>query len=181
MEKLTIKIRKKLGIHIAILGSESTGKSLLAQQLAAYFSAAFIPEFAREHPEHLLADYTSDDVSDIAQKQWMSVKQSNAELLFEDTEQINVKIWMEEVFGFADPKILDRIENDSPDFYLLTLPDIPWIPDPLRVNPGKREYLFELYKAELLIRRIPFALISGYGNERLKNAIIAVEDYLKRQ
>lgn len=36
-------------LKIAILGPESTGKTMLAEQLAAHFHTDFVPEYSREY------------------------------------------------------------------------------------------------------------------------------------
>jgi len=60
----------------------------------------------------------------------------------------------------------------------LCKPDIPWEPDPLRENGGEvREKLYEIYKAELVQRNLPFVEIRGEGGERLQNAIDAINGF----
>lgn len=167
--------------HIAILGPESTGKSTLCEALAKHFSATCIPEYSRSRTEILSGDYVIENLDEIALAQFSASQKPSEGLIFEDTEQINMKVWMEEKFGVCSEEVLTRIELHSPDFYLLTLPDIEWDEDPLRVNPDKREYLFSLYKAELLIHKIPFAIIDGRGDQRLRNAIFEVEKYLNSE
>ena len=56
-------------IKIAIIGPESTGKTELARQLAEYFKAPWVPEYAREYVENLKVPYTYEDVCNIALKQ----------------------------------------------------------------------------------------------------------------
>ena len=54
---------------IAVYGPESTGKTLLAEKLAAHFGAALVPEYAREFwDRHGLI--TLEDIPGIAREQW---------------------------------------------------------------------------------------------------------------
>ena len=47
--KILKKLNIKLPIKIGITGPESTGKTWLAEQLAAYFKTDYTPEYAREY------------------------------------------------------------------------------------------------------------------------------------
>ena len=52
--------------RIAIVGPESTGKSLLSQQLAAHFRTVWVEEYAREFLNKLGREYQQADLIDIA-------------------------------------------------------------------------------------------------------------------
>ena len=54
---------------IVIIGPESTGKSTLCQQLAAYYQTLWVPEFAREYLLALRKQYTFEDLLIIAKGQ----------------------------------------------------------------------------------------------------------------
>jgi nicotinamide riboside kinase len=54
---------------IVIIGPESTGKSTLCQQLAAYYHTLWVPEFAREYLLALRKQYTFEDLLIIAKGQ----------------------------------------------------------------------------------------------------------------
>jgi NadR type nicotinamide-nucleotide adenylyltransferase len=165
---------------IAITGPESTGKSILAEQLAEHYHTLWVPEYAREYINHLDRPYNQDDILEIAKGQIRSevsiCRQAN-ELLICDTELIVTKIWSEVKYGNCDPWILEKIAGNNYNLFLLCDIDLPWEDDPQRENPHDREYLFHLYKEELTKRALPFFVISGFGNERLKNAIHVIETF----
>ena len=54
---------------IVIIGPESTGKSTLCKQLAAYYQTLWVPEFAREYLLALKTQYTFEDLLIIARGQ----------------------------------------------------------------------------------------------------------------
>jgi NadR type nicotinamide-nucleotide adenylyltransferase len=165
-------------LKIAITGPESTGKSRLAMELAEYYKTVYVPEFAREYIDCLDRPYTQDDILKIAKGQiseeerW--IKQADR-MLFCDTELIVTKIWSEVKYGFCDPWILKKIEENKYDLFLLCDIDLPWEADPQREHPHMREKLFTLYYDELKGRGVPFKVVSGAGRERLMNAIGFVE------
>ena len=55
--------------RIAIVGPESTGKSILSEQLAKHYNSLFVAEYAREYIEQLQRDYTIEDIETIARMQ----------------------------------------------------------------------------------------------------------------
>ncbi len=168
---------------IVLTGPESSGKTTLAEQLAAHFGTVWVPEFARQYLEKLSRPYVADDLLEIARGQ-MALEDAMAEkatngLVFLDTSLEVVKIWSEVRFGFCDEKIEQWLAQRLPDHYLLCLPDLPWSPDPQRENPNDRDVLLERYRRELREKSIPFSQVWGVGSMRLTNAITAVNDFLK--
>jgi NadR type nicotinamide-nucleotide adenylyltransferase len=167
--------------RIAITGPESTGKSRLSEELAAHYKTVFVPEFAREYINGLDREYNQDDILRIAKEQ-IRTEQEMAEkadkLLFCDTELIVTKIWSEVKYGTCNPWILQKIEENNYDLFLLCNIDLPWEQDPQREHPHMREKLFRLYFEELTERGFPFKVVSGTGKERLLNAVGLIEQSL---
>ena len=158
---------------IAILGPESTGKSTLAAALAHHFNTLWVPEFARVYLEGLNRPYDYADVLQCARGQRAWEEQQLCKTsgpIFFDTEMINLHIWLKEKFGNSPDWILENIRNRY-DFYLLTEPDLPFVADPLRENPDRRSYFFEIYQQEILKFNIPFAIVNGHGKNRLLCAL----------
>lgn len=168
--------------RIALTGPESSGKTTLCKQLAAHYKTLWVPEFARGYMEKLNRPYTSDDILFAAKEQLKAEEEmisTSNKLLFVDTELIIAKTWCEDVFGFCPGWIAERIEKKSYGLYLLAEPDLPWEKDPVRENPNRREYFFNLYLNEIETRRFNYEIISGNGEERFHNAVKAVEKFLK--
>jgi NadR type nicotinamide-nucleotide adenylyltransferase len=167
-------------LKIAITGPESTGKSVLAEQLARHYKTTWVPEFARSFIDGLNRPYVAGDIVTIAKGQAASEKQHEEPatgLLFCDTELIVTKIWSEFKYGFCDPWILKNISESNYLLYLLCDIDLPWMEDPQREHPHLREQLFRLYEKELTVRNLPFRIVTGIGGVRLENAIHFVEEF----
>jgi NadR type nicotinamide-nucleotide adenylyltransferase len=170
-------------IKIAIVGPESTGKSVLSEQLAQYFGTVFVPEYAREYfADRPIEDHTLEDLTTIYQKQiqWEHemIKQANRFLIC-DTNLISGKVWSDVVFKKAPQFILDHVKHTDHDLHLLCDIDLPWVPDAQRRNEYNRKQIMQMHVDELKKLDAKFELISGTGEARLKNAIAAIEKHFK--
>ncbi len=161
--------------RIIITGPESTGKSTLAEALAAHYQTTWIAEYARTYIEKLNRPYTYADIVFIAEyqvEQLNKIYRQAREFVFFDTGLILTKVWFEVVFN-KKPKWIDQeIIRNKPDLYLLCNTDIEWVADNVRENGGeKRNRLFEIYKNEIENFGFRYKIISGKNKMRLKNAI----------
>jgi NadR type nicotinamide-nucleotide adenylyltransferase len=180
---------------IVIIGPESTGKSTLSKQLAQHLETIWCPEYAREYLLKNGTNYTFDDLLIIAKGQlaleeeystkaiqhWKQKSQlTPAAILIVDTNMYVMKVWCEYVFGKCHQLILNKIAESSPDLYLLTNIDLPWIKDELREYPDlkSREELFHIYKDILVNQTVPWSLVSGLHHERLQIAIESAKQVL---
>ena len=156
---------------VAIIGPESSGKSTLARYLAHRYKGTYVPEYARAYVERKgTTEVTWDELCKIAKHQieqldsivnQSSNRQSSNRQYFFDTELIVTKIWFVYAFGRVPGWLDEAIKTYPMDVYLLTKPDIPWIPDPARSNGSDaiRQELFERYEAEIQALNIPYYII----------------------
>lgn len=166
--------RIKLLKIIAITGPESTGKSQLAQQLATHFNTHWVAEYAREYIDQLNRPYNQKDILNIAKTQYEQIQSAASqckELLICDTHLLVTKIWSDHKYKECDPWILEHIEKQKIDLYLLCDIDLPWEADPQREHPHLRNHLFNLYKQNLESYNFNYRIVSGKGSDRINNAI----------
>ncbi|KAF5037346.1 AAA domain protein [anaerobic digester metagenome] len=168
-------------IRIAITGPESTGKTTLTEYLAARFGGFAVPEFARAYLENTGRPYNYNDILHIAQQQILSEDQAakTNEMVFCDTELLVTKIWCDDKFGRCHSWIIEELQQRDYDLVLLCNTDMPWEPDPQREDPDRREYLMNLYRNQVVTYYKNVVEISHDGDERLKMACSAVEEFLK--
>jgi NadR type nicotinamide-nucleotide adenylyltransferase len=163
-------------LKIAILGPESTGKTMLAGQLAEHFNAPWVPEYARQYIEKLTVPYTYVDVCNIALKQIEEEQAiyngtSTVDYVFFDTELIITKVWFDYRFGSTPDFLTEHLNSGFFDLYLLCSPDLPWEPDPVREHGEDREFFFNWYKREIDKIGKPCFVITGFGEQRFQNAL----------
>jgi len=167
--------------RVSITGPESTGKTWLAQKLAAHYQTVAVPEYALEYLSKHGAQYQPEDIVEIAKGQLALedfYAKKTSRILFCDTDLIVCRIWSQVVFNHVPAWIEEMIVKNRYDLYLLCMPDIAWQPGPFRENPDNREYLFRLYEQELRERGFRYAVVTGTGDQRLKNAVNFVEELL---
>ena len=151
--------------RVGIIGPESTGKSSLALYLANRYKGTYVPEYARTYVEQKGSqDVSYDELCGIARHQIEELRtylQSDSEVAFFDTELIVTKVWFEYAFGKVPEWLEEAIKAYPMDVYLLTYPDLPWIPDPARYNGDEamRLELFNRYEAEIQAQDIPYYII----------------------
>ncbi len=162
-------------MKIAITGPESSGKTTLTENLAEKYNSISVAEFARNYLLERNGEYSQKDLDIISIGQTESWKGHNSKLLFCDTEIIVIKIWSEFKYQNCSAVILNHLKQQKFDHYFLCAPDIPWEDDPLRENPNEREILFEIYLNELRKNNLPFTIISGNLESRLKTCEVVIE------
>ncbi len=165
--------------RVALLGPESSGKSYLAEKLAAHFHTVFVEEYGRTYCEKFGMDLTELDFAHIAGGQLYRedemVKQASG-ILFCDTELIVTQVWSEIYFqGVCQPWIIWASQARHYDLFLLLQPDIPWQNDGLREYEHQRDSMFERLQQVLEERKYPYVVISGGFEERTRLAVEAVE------
>lgn len=168
--------------RICLHGPESTGKSTLGTRLAAHLGCEVVPEYGRAYCEAHGTDIGMAELVHIAQQQDVMNRAAAAraaeldigQVLF-DTDPLITAVWAEMMFGQRDPWF-DSFSSYA-DLYLLLDIDLPFVDDGLRVyaSPEQRRRFFDLCKAELDSRGVPYALIRGAGDARFDAALRAIE------
>ncbi len=172
--------------RIAVFGTESTGKTTLAQRLAAYFSEPWSAEFVREFWDLRDGKITAADLGTIALGQIANEDAALAgarRAVFCDTELLTCTIWNDLLFPGACPAWV-RAEADERArgyaLYLLCDTDVPFAPDPQRCFPVEtgRANARRVWREMLEKRGLPFVEIRGDWAQREAAAIAAVEAVL---
>lgn len=170
----------KKTLKIATTGPESTGKSFVAKGLAAHYNTLWVPEYARGYIDKLNRPYAEPDLQNICKGQSElehSLAARAGRFLFCDTEMLVIKIWSQYKYDRVHPSILKAFSQHHYDLYLLMDIDLPWEYDPQRENPDKRKFFFEWFKRELDNKKANYHIVSGVGEQRLKNAINIIDHY----
>ncbi len=174
-------------LRIVLFGPESTGKTTLAKQLAAYYSVPWVPEYMREYLQKKWDDKkekcTKDDLIPIAKGQMIAENKAAAltdRLLFCDTNLLEISIYSEYYYnGFCPEEIKKYSERNTYDLYFLTYIDPEWQFDDLRDRPDEREKMFRIFESQLINQNLQFEILKGNQDERFDLAVKMIENRLK--
>lgn len=169
-------------MKIVLTGPECASKSTLSKQLAYIYEGKYIKEFAREYVEGLKAPYQYNDVVNIARQQLNEYDNfiSHEGFCFFDTYLIITKIWFLQVYNKLPQWFEEEFKKRPMDLYLLLNNDISWQPDGVRENKDRRGFLFDLYKSELDDYGFAYKVIEGTGEQRLTNAVNAINEWIEK-
>ena len=147
---------------ICLYGSESVGKTTLAEQLAAHYQTVFVQEVARD----LITsnDLTLDDYVTIGHAQTQAVldaTQKANKLLICDTDLITTELYADHYLQEVPPVLYELEKQIIYDRYFLLNIDVPWVADGLRDLGHRREEMYQRFKAALAERNIDYIDVSG--------------------
>jgi nicotinamide riboside kinase len=170
-------------MKIALLGAESTGKTALAQALAAHYraqgcSAEAVPEVLRQWCAREGRTPRPHEQLPIAQEQERRTDEAAArsQVVVADTTALMVAIYSAMLFddGTLYRYALER--QRSYDLTLVTGLDLPWVADGLqRDGPHVREPVDALVRAALQRGGVPYRVVYGQGPDRLAQALRAIK------
>jgi NadR type nicotinamide-nucleotide adenylyltransferase len=169
-------------VRIVVTGTESTGKTQLAQKLARHFDEPWSAEFARTfwdvHCGIAASDLEAIDRGQVASEE-AAVAKANRVVFF-DTDLITCVLWNDLLFpGACPPWVRTEAEHRAQrvGLYLWCDADVPFVPDPQRCFPDSivRAQQSVRWREALRSRQLPFVEIRGPWADRERLAIAAVE------
>ncbi|MBC3874269.1 ATP-binding protein [Undibacterium sp. LX15W] len=164
---------------IVILGAESSGKSQLAEALARHYQTVWVPEYLREFVEAKQRVPLEEEQLHIAltqlERERVLLPGAN-NWLFCDTSPMMIALYSRYYFKQIPAKLEDLELLHDYDFTIVTAPDIPWIADGLqRESPAVRQQIHAQLVETLDERDIPFLLVEGGLDERLRQVIFTLD------
>jgi HTH-type transcriptional regulator, transcriptional repressor of NAD biosynthesis genes len=163
---------------ICLYGSESVGKTTLAQELADYYGTNWVPEMARD----LLGDRKCElsDFPPIARLQMLELMrqtQTANRLLICDTDLITTELYARIYFEECPEEVLFWQKMESYDHYLFLEADVPWVGDAQRDlgDPSVRKHIRNQFEQALIERGIAYTIIKGNWEERKLQAIETID------
>lgn len=158
---------------IAILGSESTGKSTLTMKLANYYNIVYVEEAGRKIVEK--TEYcTPGDLYQIATAHAKEITKQISKankLLFIDTDLNITKSYSSFLFKRPMSVCQWQEEANESDLYFFLETDCPYFQDGTRLDKEQRETLSLSHKKTLLENRINYISINGNREDRLNRVI----------
>jgi NadR type nicotinamide-nucleotide adenylyltransferase len=165
---------------VTVTGSESTGKTTLARDLAEHFGTVWVPEYAREYAA-LRTSLTrkpldATDVEPIARGQIAAEDRGLAtaeRLLVLDTDLMSTVVYARHYYGDCPAWVEQAARERRADLYLLCDIDVPWVADPARDLPHMREHMHALFATAIDALGVSYVTIRGPWRERVTSAVAA--------
>jgi HTH-type transcriptional regulator, transcriptional repressor of NAD biosynthesis genes len=178
--------------RVVLIGAESTGKTMLAEQLAEYYSTRWVPEYGREHWERKIkgspldgpgVSWTRDEFAHIACEQHRrenELARAANRVLICDTNAFTTGTWYERYEDGRDDEVDAIGLTDKVDLYLLTAPDVPFVQDGVRDGEHIRDWMHGRFKEQLSAGTIPFLELRGNYAKRKQTAITAIDQLIEK-
>ena len=164
--------------RIVVTGSESTGKTTLARDLATHFGSLWVAEQSRAYAERVKRVLTADDVSPIASEQIAAedaalaeANKRNIRWLFLDTDLVSTVVYARHYYGSCPAWIEAEARARLGSLYLLCDADIDWTPDSVRDRPHSRETLNAEFRSTLAEFGARVCSVRGTGESRMAAAL----------
>jgi NadR type nicotinamide-nucleotide adenylyltransferase len=165
-------------MRIVVTGSESTGKTTLAEQLARHYRAELVPEFVREFAQARQGVIEFSDHGPIARGQ-MAVEDAaiarGNPIVVQDTDLLSTVVYCEHYFGKCPAWIAETARKRAPDLYLLCEIDVPWVADGVRDRGHMREVMQQMFRDAVRDSGVRAVAIAGDRDERLRRATDAID------
>jgi len=172
-------------LRVVFTGSECTGKSTTASELAEEFGALYVPEFVREFAQAKGGIIAFEDHGPIARGQQAVEDRAIADamlrripLVVQDTDLLSTAVYCQHYFGACPAWIAQLAQQRRPDLYLLMDIDLPWIADGVRDRGEQRAEMHALFAAAVAASGSRFVEIQGAGTERVARARAAIRSLL---
>lgn len=168
-------------IRVVLTGSESTGKTTLAGELARRYGAELVPEFVRGYAEQKGRPLDFGDHGPIARGQIALEDERIARatrLVVQDTDLLSTVVYCNHYFGRCPAWIEEAAAARRPDLYLLCEIDVEWIADGVRDRGHLREEMQQMFRDAVRASGAPSVEIRGGPEERRARAEDAIDALL---
>jgi nicotinamide riboside kinase len=167
---------------IALLGAESTGKTLLARALCDALATpgcrvAVVPEYLREFCDLNARTPLRQEQAHIAAEQSRRIEAAAQahDIVVADTTAVMIAVYSDHVFGDASLYASALATHAGYDLTLLTALDLPWQADGLqRDGPHVREPVDAAVRNALVRANLAYSVVSGSGDARLQTALACI-------
>jgi HTH-type transcriptional regulator, transcriptional repressor of NAD biosynthesis genes len=176
-------VKSSFVIKVAVLGTESTGKTTLAERLAVHFNASLVKEAGRD----LIADSNSfafDDLSLVAFEHAKHIEKAilqHSPLIIMDTDIHVTKSYAKFIFD-ETLKVNENIyKANQADLYLYLNHDVAYVQDGTRLCEKDRNLLDRSHRAVLSQHNIDIVEISGDWEKRFETAVSSIDRLLEKR
>jgi HTH-type transcriptional regulator, transcriptional repressor of NAD biosynthesis genes len=180
---LPASVKPYYAIKVVILGTESTGKTTLAQNLSAHYTCSVVLEAARDIIDNS-NDFSFDDLQLVAKEHARQIEkalQGNSPLIIIDTDIHITKSYAEFVFGSKLDVSEEICKTNKADLYLYLTNEADFFQDGTRLEESERNQLDLSHRKILAENGVSFVEISGAWNERFEKAVSCINKLISKK
>jgi NadR type nicotinamide-nucleotide adenylyltransferase len=173
-------------VRVCLLGAESTGKSTLAEMLAARYGTLWNPEYGRPYTQigrPTEAPWTSWEFTHIARIHcWYEdfLATLAHRVLFSDTDAFTTALFHEVYLG-APATGFEALVRRPYDLFVVCGLDVPWRHDGIREFEEQRRWMQERYVERARTSGRPWLVVEGPLERRIEDAADAVDEVLRQR
>lgn len=178
---LPLAVKPFFAKKIVILGTESTGKTTLTQQLAAYFQVPYVLEVGREIIPNSQS-FTPCDLQKVVKAQSLAIQKASASLapfIIIDTDLHITQSYS--LFCFQQKMHIDAIDaqQQKADLYIYLNKEVPFVQDGTRLLEENRNLLDISHRKVLAEKGVDFVEVSGSWEEREEKCVALIRELLR--
>lgn len=184
-DKLPNCVRGYFAKRVAIIGTESTGKSTLVKKLAKYYNTNYVHEVGRDYCKKYSNLLTEEMFNFVAMEhallQRKKAEESN-KVLFVDSDATVTQYYLDMYFrGKKSPLIEEAIKLQNYDLVIYLEPDLPWIADGYRFAGEQNQRIENNDRLKRMYqeRGIKFEVVKGSYTERFNRARELIDNMFK--
>ncbi|GAA4164169.1 multifunctional transcriptional regulator/nicotinamide-nucleotide adenylyltransferase/ribosylnicotinamide kinase NadR [Chryseobacterium ginsenosidimutans] len=180
---LPLSVQKYFALKVVFLGTESTGKTVMTNNLSEYFKSNKVSEAGRD----LISDSKEFDFNDLEKvytehaNRIENVNYQESFLTLIDTDIHITKSYAEFIFGKKLSVPEEIIEKNKADLYLYSTKDAEYIQDGTRLEIDERNKLDESHRNILKEENIDFLEVSGSWDDREKMAVENIKNLILKR
>ncbi|MDD5192550.1 MAG: multifunctional transcriptional regulator/nicotinamide-nucleotide adenylyltransferase/ribosylnicotinamide kinase NadR [Candidatus Nanoarchaeia archaeon] len=175
-DKLPNCVRSYFTKKVAVVGTESCGKTILTKKLAKFYNTNYVEEVGRDYSKKYSNQLTKEMFNHIAMEHFL-LQQKRAEqsnkVLFIDSEAITTQYYLDMYCPKEKSKLIEEIVKlQDYDLVLYLEPDVKWVEDGLRFagEQETRKINNDKLKKMFRDRKVSFIEINGNYDERFNRA-----------
>ena len=185
-DKLPTYVRSYFVKKVALVGTESCGKTTLAKKLSKFYNTNWVHEVGRDYCDKYKNQLTPAMFNLIGMEHFLLQAKKSEEsnkLLFVDSESVITQYYLDMYFKNKFQLLEEIVKIQDYDLVLYLEPDVKWVDDGLRfagednIRKLNNEKLKQMYKE----RGINFVPISGDYSQRFDRARKLVDNLFVRK
>jgi HTH-type transcriptional repressor of NAD biosynthesis genes len=181
-EFLPDSVKPDFAIKVVILGTESTGKTTLAEKLAKHFKCSLVLEAARD----IIADsndFSFEDLHLVARAHAKRIDETilaESPLVIIDTDIYTTKSYSRFVFERELEVSEDIYNSNKASLYLYLCNDVEYFQDGTRLNEVERNLLDLSHRRVLQDHKVELVEIDGRWDQRYEKAVEEINKLINK-